>query len=65
MGMHGRAKGHDRILLTHWKPMPRGVLFLILLALLLIGGAFFLSSSADEVPLTQIEVDVSNAPTAQ
>ena len=65
MGMHGRAKGRLSLLLTHWKPMPRGVLFLIILVLLLVGGAFFLSSSADEVPLTQIEADVSNAPTAQ
>ena len=45
--------------------MPRGVTFLIILLLLLIGGAYFLSTSASEVPLTQIEADVSNAPTAQ
>ena len=65
MGMHGRAKGRDLDPLTHWKPMPRGVIFLIILVLLLIGGAYFLSSSAQEVPLTKIEADVSRAPTAQ
>lgn len=65
MGMHGRAKGRDLAPFTHWKPMPRGVLFLIILVLLLIGGAYYLSSSAHEVPLTKIEADVSRAPTAQ
>lgn len=45
--------------------MPRGVIFLIILVLLLIGGAYFLSTSASEVPLTQIEADVANAPTPQ
>ena len=65
MGMHGRAKGRDLILLTYWKLMPRGVIFLIILVLLLIGGAYFLSTSAREVPLTQIEANVANAPTPQ
>jgi len=65
MGMHGRAKGRDHVLLKHWKPMSRGALILIFLILLLVGGAYFLSSSADEVPLTKIEADVSRAPTAQ
>ena len=45
--------------------MPRGVTFLIILLLLLIGGAYFLSTSAREVPLTKMEADVSNAPTTQ
>ena len=46
--------------------MPRGViLILILLLLLLVGSAYFLSTSADEVPLTNMEVDVTNVPTAQ
>ena len=45
--------------------MPRGVIFLIILLLLLVGGAVFLSKSADEVPLTTIEADISNAPIAQ
>ena len=45
--------------------MPRGTIFLIILALLLIGGAYFLSTSAREVPLTPIEADVANAPTPQ
>lgn len=65
MGMHGRAKGRLSVPLTHWKLMPRGVIFLIILVLLLIGGAYFLSTSAKQVPLTQIEADVSNAPAAQ
>lgn len=45
--------------------MSRGASILIFLILLLVGGAYFLSSSADEVPLTKIEADVSRAPTAQ
>ena len=45
--------------------MPRGVIILIILLLLLISGAYFLASSADEVPLTRIETDVSNAPATQ
>jgi len=65
MGMHGRAKGRDLDFLAFWRPMPRGVTFLIILLLLLIGGAYFLSTSAREVPLTKMEADVSNAPTAQ
>ncbi len=39
--------------------MPRGTVFLIVLALLVIGGAFLLARSAHEVPAKQIEVDVS------
>ena len=39
--------------------MTRGTLFLIVLVLLLVGGAVFLSSSAHEVPTKPIEVDVS------
>ena len=45
--------------------MSRGALFLIILVLLLVGGAYFLSASAHEVPLTKIEADVARAPTAQ
>lgn len=45
--------------------MSRGSLFLIVLVLLLAGGAVFLSSSAHDVPLTKIEADVGNAPAAQ
>jgi hypothetical protein len=40
--------------------MSRTALFLILLALLLIGGAVFLSMSAHEVPAKPIEVDVQS-----
>ena len=44
--------------------MPRGLIFLIVLILLLIGGIFLLSRSADEVPVQTIEADVtSNAAT--
>lgn len=45
--------------------MSRGALFLIILLVLLVGGAFYLSSSVREVPVTKIEADVSRAPTAQ
>jgi hypothetical protein len=38
--------------------MSRATLFLILLLLLVVGGAFFLSRSAHEVPAKPIEVDV-------
>ena len=40
--------------------MSRATLFLIVLLLLLIGGAWYLSNSAQEVPTKQIEVDVSH-----
>ena len=39
--------------------MPRGVLFLIIVLLLLIGGLFLLSRSADEVPVQTIEANVT------
>ena len=39
--------------------MPRSALFLILLVLLLAGGALFLSSNAREVPVKPIEVEIS------
>jgi hypothetical protein len=39
--------------------MPRGLIFLILIILVLIGGLFFLSSSAEEVPVQTIEADVT------
>ena len=45
--------------------MPRSALFLIILLLLLVGGAWFLSSHAHQVPLTKIETDVARAPAAQ
>jgi hypothetical protein len=40
--------------------MPRGLIFLVLLILVLIGGMFLLSKSADEVPVKTIETDVSS-----
>ncbi|WP_275402014.1 hypothetical protein [Sphingomonas ginkgonis] len=43
--------------------MPRGALTLVILLLVIIGGAFFLSRRAHEVPTRPIEVDVSSAPT--
>ena len=39
--------------------MPRGLLFLIVVILLLIGGIVLLSRSADEVPVQTIEADVA------
>ena len=39
--------------------MPRGLIFLILLILIVIGGLFLLSSSAEEVPVQTIETDVT------
>ena len=45
--------------------MPRGLLFLILLLLIVIGGLFLLSRSADEVPVQTIEENVTaNAATS-
>jgi len=41
--------------------MPRGILFLVIVVILLIGGLIFLSTRATEVPTSTIEVDV-NAP---
>ena len=45
---------------NHGKTMSRVTLFLILLALLLAGGAVFLSMNAREVPAKPIEVDVQS-----
>ncbi len=45
--------------------MSRGALILIILVLLLVGGAVYLSSSAHQVALTKIEADVSRETTAQ
>jgi hypothetical protein len=39
--------------------MPRGLIFLIVVILLLIGGIFLLSRSAEEVPVQTIETDVT------
>ena len=39
--------------------MPRGLIFLILIILIIIGGLFFLSNSAEEVPVQTIEADVT------
>ena len=40
--------------------MPRGLIFLVILILLLVGGIYFLSKSADEVPVKTIETDVTS-----
>ena len=45
--------------------MSRTIVFLILVVLLLVGGAMFLSMSADEVPTKTIEVDVSRDSTSR
>src|SRR5687768_8711265 len=50
-GRHAHSSG---------KNMSRAALFLIVLALLLVGGAVFLSMSAREVPAKPIEVDVQS-----
>ena len=39
--------------------MPRGLVFLVLIIILLIGGLYFLSRSAEEVPVQAIEADVT------
>jgi hypothetical protein len=39
--------------------MPRGLFFLIIVAVLLVGGLVFLSTRATEVPTKTIEVDVA------
>ena len=39
--------------------MPRGLIFLIVVLLLLVGGLFLLSRSAEEVPVQTIEADVT------
>lgn len=39
--------------------MPRGLIFLILIILIIVGGLFFLSNSAEEVPVQTIEADVT------
>ena len=44
--------------------MPRGTLILIVLILLLVGGAVYLSTSAHEVPTKPVEVDVSRGSTS-
>jgi len=44
--------------------MPRGLIFLIVIVLLLVGGMYLLSRSADEVPVQTIEADVSSNATA-
>ena len=39
--------------------MPRGLLFLILIILIIAGGLYLLSNSAEEVPTQTIEADVT------
>ncbi|HEU0311604.1 MAG TPA: hypothetical protein VFR36_10335 [Sphingomicrobium sp.] len=39
--------------------MPRGLIFLVLIIILLMGGIYFLSQSAEEVPVQTIEADVT------
>lgn len=39
--------------------MPRGLIFLIFAILLIVGGMFLLSRSAEEVPVQTIEADVT------
>lgn len=39
--------------------MPRGLIFLIVVILILVGGLFLLSRSAEEVPVQTIEGNVA------
>lgn len=39
--------------------MPRGLIFLVIVFLLLIGGIYLLSRSADEVPVQAMESNVT------
>jgi uncharacterized protein (UPF0333 family) len=39
--------------------MPRGLIFLVIVLILLIGGIFLLSRSAEEVPVQTIEANVT------
>lgn len=39
--------------------MPRGIIVLVFLLLILVGGAYFLSSSVHEQPTHTIEADVA------
>ena len=39
--------------------MPRGLFFLIVILIILVGGMFLLSRSAEEVPVQTIEADVA------
>ena len=39
--------------------MPRGLFFLIVILIILVGGLFLLSRSAEEVPVQTIEADVA------
>lgn len=39
--------------------MPRGLIFLVVIVVLLVGGIYFLSRSAEEVPVQSIEANVT------
>ena len=45
--------------------MPRGLLFLILLLIVVVGAMFFLSGRVGEVPTKTVEVEVSGSGNAQ
>lgn len=55
----GRAKAFRPTESPSGVTMPRGLIFLVLIVLLLIGGIYFLSRSASEVPVQPIEADVT------
>lgn len=65
----GTVRGYTERLKVGQKPfsnpgingadMPRGLIFLVIVILLLVGGLFLLSRSAEEVPLQTIEADVT------
>ena len=55
----GRAKAFRQTESPFGVTMPRGLIFLVVLLLILIGGIYFLSQSASEVPVQTIESNVT------
>ena len=55
----GRAKAFLQPPRVFGVAMPRGLIFLVVILLLLVGGIYFLSRSAEEVPTQTIEADVT------
>ncbi len=57
--MHPSGKSTPLPTLQAETTLPRGLFFLILLAILVIGALFFFSRQASEVPTTTIETSVT------
>jgi len=60
IGPPGRAKAFLQSRSQSGATMPRGLIFLVLFVIILIGGIVLLSRSADEVPVKVIETDVTS-----